>query len=113
MSVAAWRGLFQLFRRPYYWEKTDHGLAQPEQLPADSLAVSPALSASATAADPYAQVFRASTRIADSRRSWRRALTARWRALLSESLALFAAAYAVYAGVGLYTTLHLHLVEED
>ena len=26
MSLAAWRGLLQLFRRPFYWEKTEHGL---------------------------------------------------------------------------------------
>jgi cellulose synthase/poly-beta-1,6-N-acetylglucosamine synthase-like glycosyltransferase len=26
MSVGAWRGLIQLFRRPFYWEKTAHGL---------------------------------------------------------------------------------------
>ena len=24
--IAAWRGCFQLFTRPYYWEKTKHGL---------------------------------------------------------------------------------------
>ncbi|HXG42058.1 MAG TPA: glycosyltransferase [Dehalococcoidia bacterium] len=28
MSVAAWRALFQLPRRPHYWEKTEHGLFQ-------------------------------------------------------------------------------------
>ena len=27
MSVGAWKGLFQLFVRPFYWEKTIHGLA--------------------------------------------------------------------------------------
>ena len=26
MSVAAWKGLLQLFYRPFYWEKTIHGL---------------------------------------------------------------------------------------
>ena len=26
MSIAAWRGLFQLVTRPHYWEKTTHGL---------------------------------------------------------------------------------------
>jgi hypothetical protein len=26
MSVAAYKGLFQLFYRPFYWEKTVHGL---------------------------------------------------------------------------------------
>jgi len=25
-SYAAWKGFYQLFTRPYYWEKTDHGL---------------------------------------------------------------------------------------
>ena len=28
LSLAAWRGLFQLLRDPYRWEKTEHGLAQ-------------------------------------------------------------------------------------
>ena len=27
MSVAAYKALFQLFAKPYYWEKTHHGLA--------------------------------------------------------------------------------------
>ena len=27
MSVAAWKALYQLFSNPYYWEKTQHGLA--------------------------------------------------------------------------------------
>ena len=27
MSVAAWKGLLQLFYRPFYWEKTVHGLS--------------------------------------------------------------------------------------
>ena len=26
MSIAAWKGLIQLFTRPSYWEKTRHGL---------------------------------------------------------------------------------------
>lgn len=26
MSIAAYRGFFQLFSRPFYWEKTEHGL---------------------------------------------------------------------------------------
>jgi cellulose synthase/poly-beta-1,6-N-acetylglucosamine synthase-like glycosyltransferase len=26
MSIAAWRGFAQLFTRPFYWEKTEHGL---------------------------------------------------------------------------------------
>ena len=25
MSFAAWKGVLQLFYRPYYWEKTVHG----------------------------------------------------------------------------------------
>lgn len=28
MSIAAWRAVWQLFTRPYYWEKTDHGLSE-------------------------------------------------------------------------------------
>jgi cellulose synthase/poly-beta-1,6-N-acetylglucosamine synthase-like glycosyltransferase len=27
MSVAAWKGVLQLFRRPHFWEKTTHGMA--------------------------------------------------------------------------------------
>lgn len=26
MSIGAWKGLFQFFRKPYYWEKTKHAL---------------------------------------------------------------------------------------
>jgi hypothetical protein len=26
MSVGAWKGVLQLFYRPFYWEKTVHGL---------------------------------------------------------------------------------------
>jgi glycosyltransferase XagB len=26
MSIAAWKGFLQLFTRPFYWEKTEHGL---------------------------------------------------------------------------------------
>ncbi|MFO7900445.1 MAG: glycosyltransferase [Planctomycetota bacterium] len=26
ISIAAWKGFFQLFTRPFYWEKTQHGL---------------------------------------------------------------------------------------
>jgi cellulose synthase/poly-beta-1,6-N-acetylglucosamine synthase-like glycosyltransferase len=33
MSVAAWRGLFQLVSNPHYWEKTQHGLFQGEPSP--------------------------------------------------------------------------------
>jgi hypothetical protein len=25
-SYAAWKGLYQLFTKPHYWEKTEHGL---------------------------------------------------------------------------------------
>lgn len=28
MSIAAWKGLFQLVTNPFYWEKTDHGLSK-------------------------------------------------------------------------------------
>jgi cellulose synthase/poly-beta-1,6-N-acetylglucosamine synthase-like glycosyltransferase len=28
MSIGAWMGLIQLFTKPFYWEKTDHGLDQ-------------------------------------------------------------------------------------
>ncbi|WP_148611262.1 glycosyltransferase [Nocardioides rubriscoriae] len=34
MSYAAWRGLLQLFTNPFYWEKTEHGLDEPEVRPA-------------------------------------------------------------------------------
>jgi cellulose synthase/poly-beta-1,6-N-acetylglucosamine synthase-like glycosyltransferase len=30
MSWAAWKGFIQLFTNPFYWEKTEHGLDQPE-----------------------------------------------------------------------------------
>jgi hypothetical protein len=30
MSVGAWKGLIQLLYRPYYWEKTVHGLDLPD-----------------------------------------------------------------------------------
>ena len=32
LSVAAWRAVYQLFRDPYRWEKTAHGLAQTSRL---------------------------------------------------------------------------------
>jgi hypothetical protein len=32
LSAAAWRGLLQLLREPYRWEKTEHGLAQSSRL---------------------------------------------------------------------------------
>ena len=28
MSIAAWKALGQLLFRPFYWEKTNHGLSQ-------------------------------------------------------------------------------------
>jgi hypothetical protein len=28
LSLAAWRALWQLMRKPYAWEKTEHGLAK-------------------------------------------------------------------------------------
>ena len=31
ISVAAWRGLLQLFTRPFHWEKTEHGLSRCDQ----------------------------------------------------------------------------------
>jgi cellulose synthase/poly-beta-1,6-N-acetylglucosamine synthase-like glycosyltransferase len=31
ISLAAWRGLYQLVTRPFYWEKTVHGLSRPAQ----------------------------------------------------------------------------------
>jgi len=31
MSVAAWKGAWQLITRPSYWEKTEHGLSNSEQ----------------------------------------------------------------------------------
>lgn len=34
ISVAGYRGLWQLATRPFYWEKTVHGVARPEQNPA-------------------------------------------------------------------------------
>jgi cellulose synthase/poly-beta-1,6-N-acetylglucosamine synthase-like glycosyltransferase len=36
LSVAAWRALIQLFRDPYRWEKTEHGLARHSRLAAHS-----------------------------------------------------------------------------
>jgi hypothetical protein len=26
MSIGAWVGFYQLFTKPFYWEKTEHGL---------------------------------------------------------------------------------------
>jgi len=36
LSVAAWRALIQLIRDPYYWEKTEHGLARHSRLTSGS-----------------------------------------------------------------------------
>jgi cellulose synthase/poly-beta-1,6-N-acetylglucosamine synthase-like glycosyltransferase len=33
MSVAGWKGVGQLVTRPFYWEKTVHGLADPDAWP--------------------------------------------------------------------------------
>lgn len=30
ISLAAWKGFFQLITNPFYWEKTEHGFAHPE-----------------------------------------------------------------------------------
>jgi hypothetical protein len=35
LSLAAWRALYQLVRNPYYWEKTEHGLARTSRLAAE------------------------------------------------------------------------------
>jgi cellulose synthase/poly-beta-1,6-N-acetylglucosamine synthase-like glycosyltransferase len=32
MSIGAWKGLFQLFLRPHFWEKTHHGLSEPRRI---------------------------------------------------------------------------------
>ncbi|RLT27479.1 MAG: glycosyltransferase [Chloroflexi bacterium] len=32
MSIAAWKGFLQLFYRPFYWEKTIHGLAEASSI---------------------------------------------------------------------------------
>jgi hypothetical protein len=36
LSLAAWRGLIQLLRDPYRWEKTEHGLARTSRQAGDS-----------------------------------------------------------------------------
>jgi cellulose synthase/poly-beta-1,6-N-acetylglucosamine synthase-like glycosyltransferase len=38
ISIAAWKGFLQLFFRPFYWEKTEHGLteAEPEEAASSS-----------------------------------------------------------------------------
>ena len=38
LSIAAWRALYQLWRDPYHWEKTEHGLAQDQPSTASSRA---------------------------------------------------------------------------
>jgi cellulose synthase/poly-beta-1,6-N-acetylglucosamine synthase-like glycosyltransferase len=30
LSIASWRGLFQLIRKPFYWDKTSHGISKSE-----------------------------------------------------------------------------------
>jgi glycosyltransferase XagB len=30
MSIAGWKGLLQLFTKPFYWEKTEHGLVEAD-----------------------------------------------------------------------------------
>ena len=40
ISVAAWKAMFQLAHRPYYWEKTTHGFSSfPDLEPASATAV--------------------------------------------------------------------------
>jgi hypothetical protein len=34
LSIAAWRALWQLWRDPHRWEKTEHGISQSRPLPA-------------------------------------------------------------------------------
>ncbi|MCL6636975.1 MAG: glycosyl transferase, partial [Alicyclobacillus sp.] len=34
MSVAAYRAVYQLLRKPFYWEKTEHGLTSQQVVPA-------------------------------------------------------------------------------
>ena len=36
MSFAAWRALWQLIRKPFYWEKTTHGLASTDTQSVDN-----------------------------------------------------------------------------
>lgn len=40
MSIAAWKGLLQLFFKPYYWEKTIHGFSMFHDVEAKSEALS-------------------------------------------------------------------------
>jgi hypothetical protein len=28
VSIASWRGLIQLIRKPFYWDKTSHGISK-------------------------------------------------------------------------------------
>ncbi len=41
MSIAAWKGFLQLFYKPFYWEKTQHGLSAPPVLEPSSRGVEP------------------------------------------------------------------------
>ncbi len=52
LSVAAWRALYQLFREPYRWEKTEHGLArQPRTMP--SIGINAAIGATPRARQQF------------------------------------------------------------
>ena len=31
ISIASWRGLIQLIRKPFYWDKTSHGVSKTTQ----------------------------------------------------------------------------------
>jgi len=35
-SFSAYKALWQLLRKPHYWEKTHHGFAQPERRKEDA-----------------------------------------------------------------------------
>jgi hypothetical protein len=37
ISIAAYKGLWQLLRNPFYWEKTQHGLSRHTALPLPSI----------------------------------------------------------------------------
>ena len=32
ISIGAWRGLMQLVTKPFYWEKTDHGVSHIDRI---------------------------------------------------------------------------------
>ena len=40
-TVAAYKALYELLRRPFFWDKTDHGHSQPEPAPAPAAAGMP------------------------------------------------------------------------